>query len=176
MKICVVGYAGSGKSTLAFNLGALYGIPVFYLDCYHFEPGWVERDMPSMDADIRRDTAGLDSWVIEGNYLKIYPERFREADLIIFLNYNRFACLKGVFHRRLKYARRSRPSMTRGCKERIDFEFFWWVLWRGRDKEHRASFRSLRSLSPSFLTCKNRRALMRYLRTLGITNKDLKLE
>ena len=43
------------------------------------------------------------SWIIDGNYRRIAKDRFNNADIIIFLAYNRFTCLNGVIKRYKKY-------------------------------------------------------------------------
>ena len=74
MKITVMGFSGSGKSTLAKQLSEFYDIPLLYLDCVNFEENWVERDREECKKMVY-DFMQNESWVIDGNYSKIYqPE------------------------------------------------------------------------------------------------------
>lgn len=57
-----------------------------------------------------------------------------QADLIVFLNFNRWQCLYRVIKRYLRYRNRTRSDMTQGCNEKIDPEFIRWILWEGRTK------------------------------------------
>ncbi|MNP06465.1 topology modulation protein [compost metagenome] len=42
MKIMTIGSSGSGKSTFSRKLGEELSIPVYHLDAYYWQPGWVE--------------------------------------------------------------------------------------------------------------------------------------
>ena len=44
-------------------------------------------------------------------------------DKIIFLNYNRFFCLKSVIKRYKENIGKTRSDMAIGCDEKLDFEF-----------------------------------------------------
>jgi adenylate kinase family enzyme len=99
MKIVIIGYSGSGKSTLAKNLGNHYKIPVLHLDSIHFKEGWIERDNKEFNQIVEEFIKNNESWVIDGNYKKIAPQRFLMADQLFFLNYNRFICLNSVVKR-----------------------------------------------------------------------------
>lgn len=135
MKIQIIGYSGSGKSTLARKLAAFYGIPFLHLDCVQFYGDWQERSKEEQSEIVRRFLAENESWVIDGNYSKVAPERFKMSDLTIYLNYGRFYCYKKAKERYLTYKGRSRESCP--CNEKFDFVFRKWLLWDGRRKERR---------------------------------------
>ena len=167
MKIAIIGYSGSGKSTLAKHLGALYGLPVLHLDTLQFLPGWVERTADEKRVDLARflDENG-DGWVIDGNYLRILPERrFREADRILFLDLPRLTCLRRVIRRFRTYRGRTRDSIAPGCPEKLDAEFLLWVLFRGRTGKKRKKFRDILAAYPEKArVLRSQRDIDRYLR------------
>jgi adenylate kinase family enzyme len=135
MKIAIIGYSGSGKSTLARQLADLYKIPVLFLDTVQFLPSWVERDEDEGRLIVRKFMQN-DSWVIDGNYEKFFQkERLEQADKIIFLNFPRIVCLYRALMRYFRYRNTSRESMTKGCIEKIDLEFIWWILHKGRNRK-----------------------------------------
>ena len=68
-----------------------------------------------------------DKWIIEGNYNSSLSERMKRADLLIWLDYNRFAAFKGVVTRVLKGYGKVRPEMPAGCPERFDWEFMKYI-------------------------------------------------
>lgn len=144
MKIAIIGYSGSGKSTLAQRLGKKYNANVLHLDTVHWLPGWQERNVQE-EKEIVEDFLDSNlSWVIDGNYGKVlYDRRMQEADKIIFMNFNRFACLYRAFKRYFRYKGKSRASMTEGCSEKIDLEFVLWILYKGRDKKHKQRYNSV---------------------------------
>ena len=38
---------------------------------------------------------------------------------------------------------RTRADMGRGCTEKLDREFAWWVLFEGRDKKRQAEYQAV---------------------------------
>lgn len=149
MKIAIIGYSGSGKSTLARALGERYGADVLHLDSVHFLPGWEERE-PEEERRIVSDFLEThDAWVIDGNYSKLfYDRRMAEADRIVMMLFNRFACLRRVRRRYTTYRGRTRPDVAEGCREKLDGEFVAWVLWKGRSKKARRRYKGLRRQYP----------------------------
>lgn len=134
-RIVIIGYSGSGKSTLAQKLGGIYNCEVLHLDCVHWLPGWKERDLADKNRIVSEFLDSHDSWVIDGNYSSVcYERRMSEATGIIFLDFPVYICLYRVIKRFLVYRGKSRASITEGCREKIDLEFLWWVLHRGRNK------------------------------------------
>ena len=135
MKIAIVGYSGSGKSTLARELAQKYQTDVLHFDAVHFLPDWKIRidDEKKRITEIFLNT--YDSWVIDGNYSKLfYERRMEEADIIILLLFNRFSCLYRAYCRYIRYKNTTRPDMAEGCKEKFDLEFIKWILWDRRRK------------------------------------------
>jgi len=140
MKIAVVGYSGSGKSTLARALGEHYHIPVLHLDRVQFAPNWQERDREEAQRLVR-DFMENPSWVIDGNYSKFAHERrLAEADRILFLDLPRFSCFFRAWKRYFQNRGRTRADMADGCAEKMDPEFVWWLLWKGRTRQRRDKF------------------------------------
>ena len=141
MKIVIMGYSGSGKSTLARKLGVYYNCDVLHFDTVQFLPGWKIRDEEEKNAMTKEFLDTHDSWVIDGNYSRLYLERrLQEADLIILLLFNRFRCLYRVTKRYFKYRNHTRPDMGEGCTEKLDWEFVRWVLRDGRTKATRKRY------------------------------------
>ena len=144
MKIAILGYSGSGKSTLARRLGELHKIDVLHFDSVQFLPGWEIRDDEEKMSITKEFMDTHDSWVIDGNYSKLYLERrLEEADLIILMLFNRWNSLYRVIKRYFKYKNQTRPDMGEGCNEKIDLEFVWWVLHQGRTKRTKEKYRNI---------------------------------
>src|SRR5574344_1420324 len=97
MKIQIIGYSGAGKSKLAKALSEKYDLPLLYLDKIKFYDDWKEHSNEEITNEIQTFLDNNDSWVIDGNYSSICPERFSQCDIIIFLNYNRFYCFLKCF-------------------------------------------------------------------------------
>ena len=161
MKIAIIGYSGSGKSMLARKLSEQYGIPVLHFDRVQFRPNWEIRPQASKEVMTRVFLDLHEDWVIDGNYSKLsFERRMAEADVIIQLRFNRLASLWRVTRRYLTYKEGNRPDMAEGCKEKLDWEFVTWVLWKGRTKEARQRYQSVLSRYPEkTIVVKNQRQL-----------------
>lgn len=165
MKIAIVGYSGSGKSTLARFLSEQLKIEVLYLDKVNWLPNWIERPKEQTRSIVAEFLAQKESWIIDGSYGGVhYQRRMDEADKIIFLNFNRFTCLRRAFKRLKEYKDKNRFSMTEGCPERISRQFFWWLVWSGRNKKRRRKFQRLQENYQEKITVlKNQRQLSAFM-------------
>jgi len=126
-RIIIIGCGGSGKSTLAAKLGENLDLPVFHLDRYFWNPGWVQTPRPEWNA-IQEDLIKQQKWIIDGNYGSSLDLRISAADTIIFLDLPTLTCLWNVVKRYLKFRGKSRPDMCEGCPEALDGEFITWIL------------------------------------------------
>lgn len=144
MRIAIIGYSGSGKSTLCRFLGEKYGIPMLHFDTVHFLQNWEVRAAAEKEKIVRDFLDKNENWCIDGNYSKIFfDERMEKADFIVVMLFNRINSLWRVWKRFRMYKGRSRPDMTEGCDEKLDFEFVRWVLFDGRKKESRARYKKV---------------------------------
>lgn len=174
MKIAVIGYSGSGKSTLAAKLSEKYEIPVLYLDAVHFLPGWKTRDKKE-ELSLVRSFMENESWVIDGNYSGLMQEeRLAQADKIILMKFNRFSCLARCVKRYMQnyvqgQGSRVRESMAEGCPEKLDREFAWWILHKGRDKKKRRHYRIIAGKYPEkIVVLRNQRQLNTFCEKEGL--------
>ena len=161
MKIAIIGYSGSGKSTLARKLGIIFQADVLHFDAVQFLPGWEIRPEEDKKKITKEFLDTHDSWVIDGNYSKLfYERRMMEADVIIMLLFNRFSCLCRVVRRYLKYKNQTRPDMGEGCTEKLDREFIRWVLFDQRTKQAKKRYAQVYSqYKEKVIIVKNQRQL-----------------
>ena len=167
MKIAIIGYSGSGKSTLAKRLGKYYNISVLHLDSVHFLPNWVERSTEEMNYDVNKFLDTHENWVIEGNYTKLDNRRFLEADIVIYLAFNRFICLFRVIKRYFKNRNSTREDMAEGCPEKLDLPFLWWVFFKGRYRKRHKKYQKLITNSKKGYIAKNSKQVKNILKELG---------
>ena len=170
MKIAIMGYSGSGKSTLARKLAEKHNIPVLHFDAVQFLPDWVIRSQEEK-AEITKEFMDSNaSWVIDGNYSKLsFERRVEEADEIVMLLFNRFSCFYRAYRRSRIYAGKNRPDMGAGCKEKFDFEFMKWILWKGRNKKTRALYKGVIAGYPQKVTVvRNQKELDAYMVSKGV--------
>ena len=168
MKIAILGYSGSGKSTLARQLADRFGAPALFLDTVHFLPGWKERGTAESRA-IVADFLCHESWVIDGNYTNLcMRERLEQADIVLLLLFPRAVCLFRAWKRLRQFRGRTRDSMTADCPEKLDREFLWWILYKGRARAKRRQWRQIMADYPEKTRIlKNARQVSAFLRRAG---------
>ena len=161
-KIAIVGAPGTGKTTLSNILSKLYGIEATHIDGIHHMENWVQRDKDERDKIIL-DIVKRDKWIIDGTYKATLKPRFEAADLIIWLDYSSFAQIKGVIGRYLKNKGKEKPEIP-GCKEKMDKEFFTYVLKYNKEKRKNI-VNNLEGIDKSkLIVFKNRRQLNKWLK------------
>ncbi|MCB9498375.1 MAG: topology modulation protein [Bacillales bacterium] len=167
MKVQIAGFAGAGKSTLARKIGEIYNVPVLHIDTLHFLPNWVVREDSLMERDIEKFLKENDGWVIDGNYYRHTPERFDQADKIIYLNFNRFTCLMNSFRRINKNRNNQRPDMAKGCIDKPSFAFSMWILFGGRAKKFKNRFKAIETKYPQkVVILRNKKEVDKYVEDL----------
>lgn len=162
-KIAIVGAPGTGKTTLSNILSKLYNIEATHIDGIHHMENWVQRDKDERDRMIL-DVVSKDKWIIDGTYKATLKPRFEAADLIIWLDYSSFAQIKGVMTRFLKNKGKEKPEIP-GCKEKMDKEFFTYVLRYNKDKRKNI-VNNLEGIDKSkVIVFKNRRQLNKWIKS-----------
>ena len=168
-RICIVGGSGTGKTTLSNALSKKYNIPVTHIDGIHHLKNWQTRDKLERDKIIL-DIVKKDKWIIDGTYKDTLKERFEAADLIIWLDYSTFAQLKGITKRYLKNPGKEKPEIP-GCKERLTWEFFKYVLNYNKSKRYHIP-NTLKNVSTDkILIFKKQKDLNKWLKTQNINIK-----
>ena len=164
-RILIIGCGGAGKSTLARQLGEKLNLPVVHLDKLFWKPGWVASSREEMNEKIRVELE-KPQWIMDGNFNHTIPERIKYCDTVIYLDFSRFACLRGVCKRIITTYGTVRPDMGEGCPERIDFDFLKWV-WNFNKKNRENYYRLLNETEGvETIVLKNRRMVKRFLQSL----------
>lgn len=119
-RIIIVGNNGSGKSFLAKELSVITGLPLVHLDVEFWHPNW---EKPPKEEWIKKqmELTSKEKWIIDGNHTDTMELRFKEADIVIFLDINRFVCLVSVFFRNGK----KRSDTPQYLKEKLDKGFLY---------------------------------------------------
>lgn len=125
-RILIIGCSGSGKSTLARALGKRLQLPVVHLDRLWWREGWENVTQEEFDTALAQELA-KPRWIIDGNYSRTMEQRLEKCDTILYLDFNRWECLLGMFQRVLGNWGQVRPDMSDGCPERFDPAFVKWI-------------------------------------------------
>lgn len=164
-RILIIGCGGAGKSTLARQMGEKLEIPVVHLDRLYWKSGWVECSEEEFDVLLEQELV-KSKWIMDGNYNRTMPRRVERCDTIIYLDFGRFACLRGVLKRMLTSYGKVRPDMGENCPERIDLDFIKWI-WNFNKDKREAYYRLLNEAEGvETFALKNRRQVKRFLKSL----------
>lgn len=152
MKIAIIGYPESGKIELAKYLEKKYYCSTLYLDEL-FENNDVSKEVKNemLDHFMKENI----SWVIEGDYVGIhFDERMKEADKIVIMKANRFACL-------IRYLRKQIVNKKKINKTKIKE-----ILFNKRKKIHRQLYRKV-------MRVYNEKTILLFNQTQAIMLRDL---
>jgi len=167
MRILVAGYSSSGKSTFSKKLASHYQIDVLHIDSIYFGANWSTRDKNIVKKEIY-EFMKKDQWIIDGQYRKLALERYDMCDQLFLFDFNRFKCLYGAIVRRIKYHKKNRDSIAKGCVERLNFSFIWWILFSGRKKDSKALMKLYKEkYKDKVIVFKNRKQVRNYLKSIG---------
>lgn len=164
-RILIIGCGGAGKSTLARQLGEKLNLPVVHLDKLYWKPGWVQESREEFDRKLAI-TLEEPKWIIDGNFNRTMPQRLKKCDTILYLDFSRWACLRGVIKRILTTYGSVRPDMGEGCPERFDLEFLRWV-WNYNKNNRQRNYQLLDEATHAHkIILKNRCAVKAFLKNL----------
>ena len=121
-RILIIGCSCSGKTTLAKELSQKLGLPLIHLDQLWWTGDWKHVTREEFDSRLAM-AVNMDQWIIDGNYSRTIPMRLPKCDTIIYLDFNRWECLRGYCQRLSRYWGKKRPDMGGNCPERFDWEF-----------------------------------------------------
>jgi len=86
-RIVVLGTSGSGKSVLAQQISDKLNIKRVELDNMAWGPNWEIRTAEDIVERIQAEIDGLDHWVMDGNYSKVRDFVWKDATVLIWLDY-----------------------------------------------------------------------------------------
>jgi adenylate kinase family enzyme len=132
-RIAIVGPPAAGKSTLGHMLGHRLGIEVHHLDALYWQPGAQRTD----DAEWRRLHSRLvegETWIIDGGFTSLLPERFAAADTVVVLDRRPAVCVARVVWRWLVYGFRRAPGMADVSRPHLDRQMLRWIRRYRHDK------------------------------------------
>ena len=85
-RINVVGTSGSGKSTFAKKLAQQLGYPYIQMDELYWLPNWEEPERNDFFLTVEK-ALKPPTWVLDGNYTRTTPIKWKEVDVVIWLDY-----------------------------------------------------------------------------------------
>ena len=103
MKINVVGTSGSGKSTFAKALGQTLNYPYIEMDALFWGKNW---SMPEDEVFFKKleQALQMNDWVLDGNYTRTTSIKWKEVDMVIWIDYSFLRTLFQAIHRAISRA------------------------------------------------------------------------
>lgn len=125
-RILIFGRPGSGKSNFAYTLSQKSDLPVYHLDKYFFESGWVERPSDAFLAD-QAKIVDQTQWIIDGNALRSLEMRWSRADLVLYFDLPSWPCIFRIMKR---YCQPDTHIDDRslGCPERLSWRLLRYLI------------------------------------------------
>ena len=127
-KIIVIGCPGSGKSTFSRLLKDKLNLPLYYLDMFFHKSDKSTYTKEEFDLKLN-EVLNLDSWIIDGNYMRTLALRLEYADTVFFFDLPIEICLDGV-NNRIGKKREDMPWV----EEEFDEEFKQYIIDFPRDR------------------------------------------
>jgi len=127
-KILILGNSGSGKSTFGRQLANVLHYDILFLDKFTYETSWDKPNFKAMEEKVA-EYLKKDNYIIDGNFIDHFTNRYEDCDTIFFLDVNRFTCLSSVLERKRMYKGKTRESRNDNCDERITKDYLKWVFF-----------------------------------------------
>lgn len=164
-RILIIGCPGAGKTTLALALKEKLGLPLVHLDQLWWKGNWENVTREEFDSRLAM-ALNMDRWIIDGNYSRTIEMRLQRCDTIIYLDFDRWQCLWGMFQRVICNYGKHRPDMGGNCRERFDWEFVKWI-WNFNDQNRVRNYTWIaQAKHAKTIVLKNRKEVKRFLETL----------
>ncbi len=130
MRINVVGTSGSGKSTFSKRLAERLNVPYIRLDELHWKPDWTASTGKELFANLEKKLTP-DGWVLDGNYTRTIPVKWKRVQLVIYLDLPFALVLYRIIKRSL-YRGIRREELWHGNRESVWRHLFTrdsMILW-----------------------------------------------
>lgn len=86
-RINVVGTSGSGKSTFSQRLASVLDVPYVEMDALYWRENWTGVSDEDFFETLEDRLQATDGWVLDGNYSRTIPIKWRFADTVIWIDY-----------------------------------------------------------------------------------------
>ena len=127
-KILVIGSPGAGKSTFSRKLRDKTGLPLYYLDMIFHNPDRTTVSRGDFDGKLS-EILNTNEWIIDGNYQRTLPLRFKNCTEVFFFDLPVDECLRGA-EARIGQKREDMPWI----EEEFDSEFRQYILDFSKDQ------------------------------------------
>ncbi len=165
MKINVVGTSGVGKSTLARRLSQTLSLPYIEMDRLYWRPDWQGTPDDELFARLTEAT-DAPGWVLDGNYNRSRPVKWRDVDMVVWVDYGFCRTLRQAVSRAATRAWRkqelwpgtgNRESFHRSFASRESIILWTLKTWRANRQRYLRDMHDPRWQHIRFVRLQNRR-------------------
>lgn len=103
MRINVIGTSGSGKSTLAKRLAGKLNVPYIEMDVLYWRTNWQGTPDEELFARLEQLLA-QPGWVLDGNYNRSRDIKWRNVDIVVWVDYGFWRTLRQALLRAIRRA------------------------------------------------------------------------
>jgi adenylate kinase family enzyme len=144
-RINVVGTSGSGKSTFARELAELLRLPYCEMDRLFWKAGWQESSNDEFFPKVHEVTS-RPRWILDGNYTRTLPIKWKQVQLVIWLDPSLVRTVLRVTGRAIRRALTQEELWPRtGNRESLKRAFLsrksiiWWAITTHRSNRTKYS-------------------------------------
>jgi len=175
VKINVVGTSGSGKSTLARLIARELAIPYVEMDRLYWRADWQGTPDDAFLEKLESALTASADWVLDGNYNRTRPVKWRDVDLVVWVDYGFARTLCQAVARAFKRAWRKQELWPgTGNRESFRRAFFsresiiLWMLktWRSNRARYEADLDSPQYANIRFVRITRRDQVQKLLAAL----------
>jgi len=182
-RVNVLGTSGSGKSTFAKKLAHRLNSPYIELDLLFWEPNWKE---PSDSVFFKRIEDALSSgphWVLDGNYNRAQPVKWKQVTTVIWLDYSfprvlyqavRRAIIRGIKREELWVGTGNRESLLKTFFTRKSI-LLWTIQTYDRMKDRYEKLERDQNRSFEFIRLRSPKEAANFLSQVGEKSKAVKV-
>jgi len=123
MKIVIIGIRGTGKTTLAQTLEKRLNIDVLHVDKYIWDENWILCDKTQATRGIIQELDSKKDWIFEGNFTYVVDYLFKNADVILYLDYSGIEAAIGCLRRWWKERQSSRAGFDGKKPQKLEFQY-----------------------------------------------------
>lgn len=169
-RIMILGGAGAGKTVISDQLSVGLNIPVFHLDYSYWQPDWQRPDEEEWVKEVE-ELSKTDEWIMDGTYYSSLDSRLQRADLVIYLDINKWTRCFGILKRYLN--NQKGHSLPLGCKNQLDKEFLHWAFVYKKVYGQKVLDKIKENNTYDFVKFKSRRKAQKFVKNLIKRNGEI---
>jgi adenylate kinase family enzyme len=131
-RINVIGTSGSGKSTFSKKLAEILNCRHIEIDQLYWRPNWQEAPEDEFLSSLE-EALKAEKWVLDGNYTRTTPVKWRNVQMVIWLDYSFPKILTRVVKRAIQRSITKEDLWNTGNRESLlraisKDSIIWWSI------------------------------------------------